>query len=368
VVIVGGSVTGSAVAYALASAGERDVVVLEAEDAYDQHSTGRSAAYYIPMYESAAYAALSKASIDFLRSPPDGFSKTPIFRRDGAVIAAKNGAGAGVEAELKEAKALGMNASQLSAPEIKELVPTARVEMLETAAYYPDAGEIDVPALVAAYRREAIRMGVSFVRGNRYRGARSANGRVTVAMTDHGDIACGAVVNAAGAWVGEVADMSGATHTSPLVLRRHLLKTRVEGVPADARWPFFRCPSAPLYFKLTDGELSFSPMDATPDPIGSCETSAEKVAATIATINAFTTLNVDPAKVTSVAGHRVFGPDHAPLIGADPAMKGFFWAGGMGGCGIMAAPAVGEMVSAALLGKPVQIETAPSAISRLARN
>lgn len=365
VVIVGAGILGSAVACMLAREGENDVLVLEAEGAYDQHSTGRSAAYYIPMYESVSHAVLAKASIGFLTSPPEQFSEVPFFRRDGAVIAAKAGAEASVESEIEEARGLGLEVARLDREQIQELVPALSTGMITTAAYYPDAGEIDVPALAAAYRRQAEVSGVRFQTGRRYCGARSKNGRILAALTDRGEIACEAVVNAAGAWAGDVASLSGATAVAPLLLRRHLLQVRLPDVPPQERWPFFRCPSLPLYFKLSDRVLTFSPMDADPTPLGPCLPDTAKVEAAISTLNAFTDLKIDRGAVRAIAGHRVFAPDHQPLIGRDPRLEGFFWAAGMGGTGIMASPAVGMLVSAAILGTPCSIDASSSAVGRL---
>jgi D-arginine dehydrogenase len=364
IVIVGAGILGSAVAYELARRGETDIVVLEAEAEFDAHSTGRSAAYFIPMYESQSFAALSKASIGFLENPPEGFSEDVLFRRDGALIAAGIGFGEQITEEVATARKLGLPVELLDRNGIKEWVPAVNAELFESAAYYPTAGEIDVAALVRAYRTNAQALGVTFVRGCRFLGTQVTQGRITRALTSQGDIVCENVVDAAGAWAAQVAGQAGGRALQSLVLRRHLLQAPVSGLPADARWPFFRCQSLALYFKLTDGVLSFSPMDADPSPVGDCVIDAPRVAATLATLSKLTNFKIGAADIRAVAGHRVFGSDHGPLIGEDPQQKGLYWAAGMGGCGIMAAPAVGEMISAALLNTPSAIDPAPSRIAR----
>jgi choline dehydrogenase-like flavoprotein len=80
VVIVGAGICGAATAYFLACAGETDIVVLEAEDAYNRHSSGRSASYFVPMYETWLQAHLAAAE-PFLQSPPDGFTPYPLLDR-----------------------------------------------------------------------------------------------------------------------------------------------------------------------------------------------------------------------------------------------------------------------------------------------
>jgi len=356
IVIVGGGILGAAVAYTLAVRGETGVVVLEAEPALNLHSTGRSAAYYIPMYESLAYASLAKASLAFLKNPPDGFSTRPVFAQDGAVISAIEGHGRGVIDEMNQAQHLGIDVRRIDGPEIKELVPIARPELVEVAAFYPDAGEIDVDLLAQGYRRGAEQRGVTFMVGTAYRSAKVAHGKIVGVVTAAGEIGCEHIVNAAGAWAGEVARSASPTPIPMTVLRRHLLKTPATGNGADARWPFYRCPSLPLYYKQGGGELAFSPMDAEKDSPGDCKVDPARIAATIGLLNKYTTLSVDIADVTTVAGHRVFGPDHGPVVGEDPALPKFHWAAALGGSGIMAAPAVGELVASAILGTPILID------------
>ena len=356
VVVVGGGILGAAVAYTLAVRGESDVVVLEAEPALNLHSTGRSAAYYIPMYESEAYASLAKASLNFLKNPPSGFADRPIFSQDGAVIAAIEGRSAGVIDEMNQARTLGIDVQKIEGPQIKELVPIARPELIEAAAFYPDAGEIDVDLLAEAYRRGAMERGVTFLLATSLRGVKIDRGKITGVTTSAGDISCEHIVNAAGAWAGEIARLVSPDASPMIVLRRHLLKTRVSGDWPDARWPFFRCPSLPLYYKQGAGELAFSPMDAEPDSPRDCPIDPAHIAATIASLNKYTTASVKADNVSAVAGHRVFGPDHGPVVGEDPSVSGFHWAAALGGSGVMAAPAVGDLVASGVLGAPLAID------------
>ena len=52
-------------------------------------------------------------------------------------------------------------------------------------------------------------------------------------------------------------------------------------------------------------------------------------------------------------GLRTFTPDRRPLLGPDPEVEGLYWAVGLGGAGVTSAFAVGELVAAKILGKPV---------------
>jgi D-arginine dehydrogenase len=365
VVVIGGGILGTAVAYELAKRGQRDVVVLESEPALNRHSTGRSAAYYIPMYESLAYASLARTSLPFLKNPPPGFSDNPIFSQDGALIAAIEGHAAAIKAEMAQAQSLGIEVRSVGAHEMRQLVPVARPELIEAAAYYPEAGEIDVAALAQAYVRNAEHLGVKFSLSDRFSGLKLDREKIVGVISTSGETSCEFVVNAAGAWATETATLANASALPLLVLRRHLLRMRLPAQWQRASWPFFRCPSLPLYYKPSGGELLFSPMDAEPDQPRDCSTDPSRIAAAIAALTSYTTLTANPDDVEAVAGHRVFGEDHGPIVGEDPARPRFYWAAALGGSGIMAAPAVADAVASAILGQtPPLIDTAAIAPAR----
>lgn len=357
VVIIGGGILGAAIAYELARRGWRDIIVLESEAVLNRHSTGRSAAYYIPMYESLAYASLAKASLPFLRNPPPGFVDRPIFSQDGALIAAIEGHAAAVKSEMAQAQSLGIAVQSAGAQDIRDLVPAARPELIEAAAFYPEAGEMDVTLLSQAYVRSAKQMGVRFLLSDRFLGLRLDRDKIVGVVSSSGETACEVVVNAAGAWASEVAVLAKASALPLLVLRRHLLRVRLPNQWKNANWPFFRCPSLPLYYKPSGGELFFSPMDADADQPRDCPTDARRITAAIASLNSYTTLAISPSDVKAVAGHRVFGADHGPIIGEDPIRPRFYWAAALGGSGIMAAPAVAEVTASAILGERPSIDT-----------
>lgn len=350
IVVVGGGMLGAAVAYALCERGLRDVVVLEAEDRPGRHSTARSVAYFIPMYESSAFALLAKASIAFLREPPGAFAARPILDERGALVASTEAGVQALEHEIDEARALGVPIIEVERAEIRDRVPIVRADLLAKAAFYPTAGEIDVDALFRGFIDGARREGARFMTHCRFVGARISRGAVTHAMTSRGPIACRHIVNAAGAWAGEVGRASHAMAIAFDALRRHIVSIDLPAEHAAAQWPFFRCPSIPLFCKPAQGRLLASPMDAQPDAPGDCQVRPAMVAATLAAVTRYTTLQADRA-ASSFAGHRSFARSKLPVVGPDTTIEGFHWAAGLGGAGIMAAPAVGRIVADGVLGR-----------------
>ena len=349
VVIVGAGVVGAAVAYFLTELGIRDVVLLEAEDVLFRHSTGRNAAYYVPVYESPMISGLTVDSLPFLRDPPAGFSDAALLGTEGAIIAAGPQQLAEHEADLAMARELGLQVETLTPRQIVQLVPIARPEHAAAAAFYREAGPIDVNALAMGYVAGARRRGARLLLGRRVTGVVVANGRVARVRTGAGDLACGALVDAAGAWAGELAAMAGASPIPIQPTRRHMIAVKLPPEHSQARWPFFRAPSVGLYFKPEAGRLLASPMDEDPEPPGDCATDEIQIATVADALDTYTTLQVRHIE-RAWAGHRSFAPDRLPVLGPDPRLGGFFWAAGLGGAGVMTSPAVGHLVAASIAG------------------
>lgn len=350
IVIAGAGIVGSAVAYALSAAGERDVVVLEAEDVLNRHSSGRNASMYIPLYESGPFGALAEASVPFLRALPDGFSEHPILKPLGSILAATDEDKAALQAEAAEARRLAIPVEELDGKGVQALVPIVRPDRFSFAIHYPTSVEIDVAALSHGYVRGAKRAGVRFALDRRLTGIVRSGDRVTGVRTSQGDIACEAVVNAGGAWAGLIGREAGASPIRFDPLRRHIIVVRLDTPGAEhGRWPFFRFPAAPLYFKNDGARLLASPMDEEADRPGDCMTNDETLAWTADLVNEYTTLAVRRIE-HSWAGHRTFSADRVPVLGPDPALRGFHWAAGLGGAGVMTSPAMGRLVAARILG------------------
>jgi D-arginine dehydrogenase len=114
VVIIGAGICGAATAYFLARAGATDITVLEAEDAFNRHSSGRSASYFVPMYETRLLALLARTAEPFLQTPPAGFCEAPLLDRRGAILAADESHASLHDQELRMARDLGLQVQELS--------------------------------------------------------------------------------------------------------------------------------------------------------------------------------------------------------------------------------------------------------------
>jgi glycine/D-amino acid oxidase-like deaminating enzyme len=176
-------------------------------------------------------------------------------------------------------------------------------------------------------------------------------GRVAWVDTGQERIHTHAVVNAAGAWAGEIARLAGACEIPLRSLRRHLAVSRP--LPSvEPSWPFVWDFSHGLYFRPEAPGLLLSPCDTSevgpgdvPVDARALELLAEKIARWMP--------RLAHVSVSAVwAGARTFTPDDNFLIGPDPRVGGFVWCAGLGGNGMAVSAAVGRLTAETLLGQP----------------
>ncbi|MEN8197687.1 MAG: FAD-binding oxidoreductase, partial [Pseudomonadota bacterium] len=157
------------------------------------------------------------------------------------------------------------------------------------------------------------------------------------------------LVNAAGAWADEVAELTGLRPAGLTPKRRTvMLIDPPEGIDISA-WPMTLDADEELYFKPDAGKLLLSPADETPSPPCDAQPEELDIAIAIDRLEKMTSLDVRRPS-HKWAGLRTFAPDKTLIAGFDPDMDGFFWLAGQGGYGIQTSPSMGRIASALVAG------------------
>jgi len=188
-------------------------------------------------------------------------------------------------------------------------------------------------------------------------GTMSANARVVrlerdasgwLIETVDGRSRAGIVVNAAGAWAGEIGKMACAHEIGLQPLRRTAFMIDAPaGIDVNG-WPMVMDVDENFYFKPDAGQLLVSPADETAtDP---CDAQPEDldIALAVDHLERATTLEIPRIK-RKWAGLRSFVRDRSPVVGYDPHQPGFFWLAALGGYGIQTAPALSALAAALVL-------------------
>lgn len=347
IAIVGAGMAGASLAAQVA--GKVRVVLLEAESQPGYHSTGRSAAFWTESYGGPKVQPLTTASGAFLRDK--GF-----LRARGALTLARNGREAELEAFVAEFTALGVAMELLSREGLLTRLPGLHEEWV-IGALETDCCDIDVAGLHQFYLAEARRQGAELWCKAGLVSAR-CEGHWHVTLEDGRELACAALVNAAGAWADEVAERAGAGRIGLTPFRRTVAQLRTDPEP-PTDLPLVFDIDETFYFKPEAGKLWLSPHDETPS--APCDAAPEEYDVALA-IDRFE--QVVDWRIEQVehrwAGLRTFAPDRLPVYGFDPAHPGLFWCAGQGGFGIQTAPAAADLAARLLLGEqPGAVDPAP---------
>ena len=334
IIIIGGGIAGAG----LAAEASRDanVILLEAEEAFGYHATGRSAAMFEPNYGNEVIRYVTRAS-------RTAFEEIGAFSPRGVLIVAD---------ESRRHLMPQPNSSDTSELDIEDaiaLVPILNPATAVAAALVTSACDIDVDMVFQTYLRRARKNGAQLFNRSRIdqidrvdTGWRvSAGGR---------DFEAPVIVNAAGAWADQVARMAGVSPFGIQPLRRSVALLPAPGGQDLKDWPMLLSVTEDWYAKPDAGKWLVSP--AEEDPVEAMDAWADDMvlAEGLARYQEFVTEEVTRVE-SSWAGLRSFAADRTPVVGFDLNVKGFFWLAGQGGYGVQTSPAMSTFAADLLAGR-----------------
>lgn len=338
VIVIGAGIAGASAAYFLAP--QARVTVIEREPQPGMHATGRSAALFSECYGSAQVRALTRASRAFLRTPPDGFAEHALLTPRGALIFGSEHQAPRLHALHASVAPHGTRIELLDAHATREQVPVLRPQAASLGVFEPDAADIDVHAVHQGFLRGLRAHGGTLVLDTtagdmHYDGGRwhvHAGGQLFRAPL---------LLNAAGAWVDQVAQCAGV---APLGVQPRRRSAFTFAPPADTRiddWPFALDADETFYFKPESGLLLGSPANADATHPHDVQPEAYDIALGIHRIEEATTMQIARPQ-RSWAGLRSFVADGDLVAGFAAGAPGFFWVAAQGGYGIQTCAAMGE--------------------------
>jgi D-arginine dehydrogenase len=336
VIVVGGGIAGASLGAEIAA--RRPTLIIEAEAQCGYHATGRSAAFYLESYGGPEVSKLTLASRDFLAAPPSDFSEYGFLRIRGDLHVTRDAL-----PEVPPTVATRI----VEREELERLIPGIRPQW-RRALFEPGCADIDAAGLHAAYLRRFRRSGGAVETGARLIRAERRDASWMVTLEDGSTRTAAILVNAAGAWADDIADLCGAERLGIAPKRRTMVQLRV-GRSGLKQLPLVDSAEGTFYFKgETDNSIWLSPHDEIPSE--PCDAAPEEIDVAIA-IDRFQEVVDWPIERVerSWAGLRSFAPDRLPVFGFDGDVPGFFWCAGQGGFGIQTSPTAAKLAAALLL-------------------
>ena len=360
--IIGAGIAGASLAAMLSA--RHAVALIEAEAHPGYHSTGRSAAFWDECYGGPGVQPLTTASGPFLLQPPADFHNGPLMHPRGALHIGTAEQTPLAADMLADFAASGVHIDVSDRAALEAHVPGLRSEWTH-GLWEPACCDIDVSALHAAYLRQAKRQGAQVHCNSRLERACWQDGTWQIKA---GTFNCSAriIVNAAGAWADEVAQIVQVRRLGIQPYRRTIAQLVVSPeVPAEL--PLVIGLDGSFYFKPdTGGRLWLSPHDESATP--ACDAAPEEIDVAIAIDRLQQVVDWDIKRLEHKwAGLRSFAPDRLPVIGRDARHDAFFWFAGQGGFGIQTAPAAAQLAASLLddqCAAPPQVNAATYAPAR----
>jgi glycine cleavage system aminomethyltransferase T len=355
VVVVGGGIIGTSVAYHLAREGMTDVLLLE-RDRLTSGTTWHAAGLM------ATFGSTSQTSTE-LR----------IYTRDlYARLEAETGLATGLKqvglielaiepGRLEEYRRVaafnrlcGVEVHEISSREVAGLFPLARTDDVLAGFYIPADGRVNPVDVTMSLARGARMRGVRIAEGVPVTGFQRNGGAVTGVRTPLGDVAAEYVVNCAGMWARELGELAGVSIPLQAAEHYYLLTEPIEGV--EASWPVLEDPASYGYYREEGGGLMLGLFEPECAPwqvagvpagfsFGEISPDWDRMAPYLERTMSRIPVVAETGIKKLFCGPESFTPDLLPIVGEAPELRNYFVAAGLNSIGILTGGGIGRVVA-----------------------
>jgi sarcosine oxidase subunit beta len=346
VVVIGGGVIGTSIAFALASAGVKRVVLLE-KSALASGASGRSSALVRMHYTNVEDARLAWASYPAFRDWTERMGGPPVFRRTGFLAVVGPEDVAALKSNVEMLRGIGIDTVALSPGELQTLQPFVNVDDIGAAAYEPASGYASPADVVEGFRRQAQARGAQIRQWTPVTRILRRESAVTGVEMPSGRIDAGAVVIAAGAWAPRLCKEIGL----PLEARPKAIDTMLVTRPPELATPHMVVIDHVLgtYFRpesdvLTIAGVPCQVWDIDPDTMSTGLPPSAPIEGAQLLTQRFPAME----RAELARGYRAFdcySADRHAILGAAPGIDGLYLATAFSGSGFKIAPAVGTCMA-----------------------
>ncbi|MDJ1016793.1 MAG: FAD-dependent oxidoreductase [Paracoccaceae bacterium] len=338
VIVIGGGIAGASAAAHIAPVA--NVTLLEGESDLGYHASGRSAAMFEENYGSAPVRALSKAS-------KPTHEDVGVLNARGILMVALPDE---VDVFLRDLGGMGM--AEIDVGEARARIPILHEDIVR-AAIHEGASDLDTDNLLQHFVRIARDHSARVVTGKR---VSRIEGAGPFCVEANGEIfEADVIVNAAGAWADQIAEMAGVAPQGLTPLRRSVARMQAPGGHDARDWPMIFGPGEDWYAKPDAGAWIVSPAEEDPSEPMDAWADDMVIAEGIARYERHVSLPVTRVE-TTWAGLRTFAPDRSLVIGQSGGLDGFFWMAGQGGYGFQTAPAAGQLLADLIAGNSPELD------------
>lgn len=355
VVVIGGGVIGTSVAYHLAHMGWRDVVLVE-RDRVTSGTTWHAAGLMV------TFGSTSETSTEMRKYTRDLYARLEAetgqatgLRQCGFIEVASD------RDRLEEYRRVsafnrycGIDVQEITPREVRDLFPIAKVDDVLAGFYVKDDGRVDPVDVTMALSKGARMQGARVIEGVSVLDVLTRNGAVTGVRTTQGDIACEYVVNCAGMWARQLGARSGVSIPLQSAEHYYLITEPVPGI--DRAWPVLEDPGCYGYYREEGGglmvglfEAACAPwkLDGVPDDFsfGEIPPDWDRMTPYLEKAMSRVPISQEVGVKKFFCGPESFTPDLRPCVGEAPEVKNYFVAAGLNSIGILTGGGLGRVIA-----------------------
>ncbi|WP_174614407.1 NAD(P)/FAD-dependent oxidoreductase [Virgibacillus ihumii] len=346
IIIVGGSVIGSSIAYNLLNDGYTgEVTVFEKDPIYEFSSTPRSAGGIRQLFTTAINIQISRYSLQKYKTFPDDMAidgeKAEIdFRQRGYLFLAKNENMTQLENQSELQRQYGVDSNLLSPEELLTITPELNIHDLQGGLYSPEDGYLDPYSVMQGYAKKAKKLGAVYHSENVETILYDRNGISGVQLPNGETYHAPIVINCAGPWAPALSEKINCP--VPIIpLKRQIIQFDI-GDPLTHDLPLTVDPTG-VYFRH-EGKSLITGFSENVKPGIDFRWSRDFFMKELWPILGNRIDNFMRAKIVSgwagMYSHNT--EDQNAIIGEHPDLAGYYMACGFSGHGMQQAPAVGK--------------------------
>ena len=361
-VVIGGGITGCSVAYHLAKAGWRDVLLVE-KGQLTSGSTCHAAGLVTQFNPSPTMMRFRRYSVELYRELGvfDTFGSLRIASSEESLAELRRGA--------SRARGIGLDVEVLGPEQALEVLPAASAESLYGGVWIAEDGCVDPHTATHTLADAARSLGATIATSTLVTGIElDDRGAVAAVLTDRGRIETEHVVNACGIWAPQVSAMVGAFTPSVPVDHQHIALMAVPGHELPRDMPCFRDTDNLVYGRSEAGGVLFGGYE--PDPVArwvdgvpwshssaNLPADEQRFARLWAGAARRFPFLEDAGMVTLECHPDAMTPDGNPLLGPMPGVPGFWLAAGLSLNGFGGAGGIGKTIAEWMISGETELDT-----------
>ncbi|WP_175614564.1 NAD(P)/FAD-dependent oxidoreductase [Piscibacillus halophilus] len=372
-IIIGGGVIGSSIAYHLLKEGfSGEITIFEKDRLYEFASTPRSAGGIRQLFTTDINIQISRYSLKKYKTFPedmqvDGERAEIDFKQRGYLFLAKNETLDDLKKQAALQQKYGVPSEILTASELTQIIPELNTSDLTGGLYCGEDGYLDPYSVMQGYVKKVKELGGRYVYDEIY-SIKEDSGRVTGVVTKDGMLyKAPIVINSAGPWAPKISEDSG--YPLPIVpLKRQVIQFNA-AEPLEKPLPLTVDPTG-VYFRH-EGASFIAGFSEKVKPGIDFTWKRSFFMETLWPVLAERIPNFERAKIISgwagMYSHNT--KDQNAIIGEHPELKGYYLACGFSGHGMQQAPAVGQGLAELIIkGRYESIDLSPLKFERFSTN